>query len=275
MDLDVDLTDRVPITRYINLLSNVEHTAESLNSGIPSWIPRWDLCLTRAGYSFAPADSAYPVLTTRQGLVSQPTVLLNSSLKAKAAIFDSVIYASDTFNISTTTPRTLLNTWRALENFRHKTPYPPRHMLSVFISALTTGTREGDFSNWLRSEIAYYTMLYKGSQYPQDLKAPSSLYVNHDATINLLHNTIKGVSPTSLSNSPYLSILTSLVHTQPQNHTHATRLHRPRAGYCTGGRRVWHRLWMHNALYLTPSRPTQPVPISRSGVYTRAAALDV
>ena len=106
-----------------------------------------------------------------------------------------MLYASDALEGSTTTLDTVSAIWRALQNIRHKSPYPRSSRLSVFIGVLTASTREGEFKDWVLSEVAYQKMLSRESQYAEDIaELPSELaQQNNNALITLLHNTITGV----------------------------------------------------------------------------------
>jgi len=177
-------------TGYIGLLSDVEHDAKSLQSGIPSWVPRWDLPLTRTGYAFAPADSGYAALTARDDTAAPPTVTEDNALEVKGVIIDTVLYASEALDLSTTTTETIIEIWRALSSLVTKSPYPEASRLSVFIGVLTACTREGDVMDWLRSNAVYYRTIYEKHDNRDDLEPPS--WLAEDGSISLFHNTVKG-----------------------------------------------------------------------------------
>jgi hypothetical protein len=177
-------------TGNIGLLSVVAHNKQSLASGIPSWVPRWDLPLSRAGYAFAPADSGYPKLTSRHGHVSEPTVTNTTALKMRGVVIDSVLYLSDALKGSSTTIDTICEIWKAVWSLSSTSPYPRKNQLNLFIGALTAGTREGDLIDWLRSEAAYYQTIYEKIGSPDDIEAPSWLAQN--GAMELFHNTVKG-----------------------------------------------------------------------------------
>jgi hypothetical protein len=178
------------LTGNIGLLSVVEHDEQSLISGIPSWVPRWDLPLSRAGYAFAPADAGYPELTSRAGNVSRPTVTGDGALRLDGVLFDSVFYTSKTLNGASTTIDTICEIWTTMESFASVSPYPRRNQLSLFISILTAGTREGDLLTWLRSEAAYYQAVHEGTGGSRDFEVPSQLA--EVGVLALFHNTVKG-----------------------------------------------------------------------------------
>jgi hypothetical protein len=177
-------------TGYIGLLSNVEHNEQSLSSGIPTWVPRWDLPLTRSGYAFAPADSDYPALTSRAGTISEPTVMDGTTLEARGVIVDTVLYASETLDSSTTTPDTLSSIWKAIERIAPALPYPSMNRLVVFMSILTAGTREGEIQDWLRSMAACYLKIFEDSGSPADLEPPS--WLGEAGSMDLFLDTLKG-----------------------------------------------------------------------------------
>jgi hypothetical protein len=177
-------------TRYTGLLSNVEHDEQSLQSGIPSWVPRWDLSVTRTGYAFAPADSGYLPLTSRNGTVSEPTVISETILSSKGAIIDTVLYASGALDSETTTTDTVSDIWQAIEDAAPGWPYPSVYRLQVFLGILTAGTREGDVVDWLRSMAAFYQVIFESNGSPTNIERPSQLAKL--GSIDLFLNTVKG-----------------------------------------------------------------------------------
>lgn len=177
-------------TRYLGLLNSVEHDDQSLLSGIPSWVPRWDLRLTRSGYAFAPADSNYAALTSRAGTVSEPTVTDDATLKVNGVIFDTVLYASDTLDSSTTTTDTISRIWKAMDYIASTSPYPSTYRILVFMVILTAGTREGELMDWLRTMTAYYLKIFEDSGSPSGLEPQS--WLADIGSIDLFHDTAKG-----------------------------------------------------------------------------------
>jgi hypothetical protein len=177
-------------TAYVGLLSDVEHDAQSLESGIPSWVPRWDICLTRTGYAFAPADSGYPALTSRNGHISAPTVIDNVTLRTSGVVIDAILYASEPLSIDTTTISIIADIWKSVENAAHDSPYSGPNPLSVFMNILTAGTREGDLRTWQQSEAAYYRTIREKNGGLDDNELP--LWLAHAGSNVLVHNTVKG-----------------------------------------------------------------------------------
>lgn len=177
-------------TRYIGLLSDVEHNERSLESGIPSWVPQWDLLLFRTGYAFAPADSGYTGLTSRSGTAPLPTVSPKNMLHVQGVVMDTILYASNVFDFSTTTIDTICEVWRTVENLCADSPYPTSSRLIVFVAVLTAGTREGEVWEWLRSDAAYYCTLHERSSHPESLEPPS--WLAREGVLDVFHNTVKG-----------------------------------------------------------------------------------
>ncbi|KAH6373965.1 hypothetical protein HBI34_071220 [Parastagonospora nodorum] len=177
-------------TRYIGLLSNVEHDELSLHSGIPSWVPRWDMSVTRTGYAFAPADSGYLPLTSRDGSFSEPTVDNESILSSEGVIIDTILHASQVLDSSSTTVDTISKIWQTFDNTANGWSYPSENRLGVFIGILTAGTREGDALEWLRSMAAFYQIIYEQSGSPAGIEAPS--WLAEASSIDLFLNTVKG-----------------------------------------------------------------------------------
>jgi hypothetical protein len=191
-------------TAYIGLLSNVEHDEQSLESGIPSWVPRWDICLTRTGYAFAPADSGYPALTSRTGSISTPMVTGDATLKTNGAIIDTVLYASKLLDFDTTTTDMITDIWKSVENLVPDSPYPKHHRLSVFMTVLTAGTRDGDLKNWQRSESAFYQTICEKNGSSNDLKLPVWLA---QAGSNVLFRGYIGLAPATAQKGDFCGII--------------------------------------------------------------------
>lgn len=177
--------------KYVGLLSDVEHDehTHSLDSGIPSWVPRWDLPLTRTGYAFAPADSGYHALTSRDSFIPEPVVTEDTALRVKGVVVDTVLYASEPLDSSTTTADIISNIWSVIEGMSDS-PYPLANRLSVVMTVLTAGTREGDLREWLKSEAAYYHAVLSKGRTLEDHELPN--WLSKPGTIDLFSNTVKG-----------------------------------------------------------------------------------
>jgi hypothetical protein len=177
-------------TESMSLLNNVEHNEESLHAGIPSWVPRWDLPLTLPGFSFAPAESGYKPLTSRNDTVEVPTVTNPDTLHTRGVVFDSVIYASDVLKNTSTTPNTISDIWNAVLARKEASPYTERYFLYAFLGVLTACTREGDLHEWLASEATYYKELFEKSGLPAAIFPPFE-YAGQAST-QAVHHTIQG-----------------------------------------------------------------------------------
>jgi hypothetical protein len=198
----------------LGLLCNVEHTEESLTSGIPSWVPRWDLPLARSGYAFAPADSGFRPLTSRDGTVIQPTISGGTVLKVRGTIIDTVLYASQALDSSTTTLDVISEIWRSIEDFNEVSPYPMTHRLALFIGVLTSGKSEGGLQSWWENEVVYYEEIYGRSRMLSTPKSPE--WGAAGESVNLFHNTVKGVSDSDciMHMSQNTDFIPYLVHAQ-------------------------------------------------------------
>jgi hypothetical protein len=182
-------SEYIRTTEYIGLLSSVEHNEQSLLSVIPTWVPRWDLRLTRSGYGFAPADSNYSPLTSRAGTLSVPTVTDDTTLKSSGVIIDTVLYASDALDRGTTSADTISQIWKEMERLAPSSPYSGMNQLVVFLSILTAGTREGDPHDWLQSMTAYYLKIFQDIGSPADLGPPE--WLGNAGPMELFHDTLK------------------------------------------------------------------------------------
>ncbi|KAF2823986.1 HET-domain-containing protein [Ophiobolus disseminans] len=140
-----------------------------------------------------------------------PTVTDDTALKVKGVIVDTVLYASEALDFSTTTIATVVEIWKAMEALVSDSPYPTLNRLSVFIGVLTAGTREGDVMDWLKSDAAYYRTIYENHGSPDHLAPPS--WLAEDGSNILFHNTVKGYTHNrkiTLSERGYMGLAPSL-----------------------------------------------------------------
>ncbi|KAH8724792.1 heterokaryon incompatibility protein-domain-containing protein [Phaeosphaeriaceae sp. PMI808] len=177
----------------IGLLSGVEHNERSLESEIPSWVPRWDIPLTKNGFAFAPPDSGYQALTSRNKLASKPKVTDEISLKVKGVVIDQVLYASETLDSSTTTTDTISEMWQTIRRLTQESPYPKLHQLRVLLCVLTADTRDGDMMDWLQSFAMFYRTIYEKSGSPDNTEFPGWLsYLAQLGSLDLFSNCMNG-----------------------------------------------------------------------------------
>lgn len=73
------------------LLQYVEHTEDTLNNGIPSWVPLWDLYLCE----FAIADTTWPILQPKEvGSIPVMKVHSDTEIQVRGVIFDKIMITS-------------------------------------------------------------------------------------------------------------------------------------------------------------------------------------
>ncbi|KAH7074757.1 heterokaryon incompatibility protein-domain-containing protein [Paraphoma chrysanthemicola] len=117
-------------------------------------------------------------------------VIADGALKLEGVLTDQIIFASNVFDDSTTTPKLVFELWEVIASITTASPYPDKNRLSVFIGTLTAGTREGDVLEWLRSEAAYYQFIYEMGGCPKSLDPPS--WLAQGGTIELYHHAVRG-----------------------------------------------------------------------------------
>jgi hypothetical protein len=77
-------------TQDLRLLSAIEHQNDTLESDVPSWVPRWDVTLSTNYYGlFSPgfdASKGFPV--------TMPELSTNDELRITGVVFDTIIWRS-------------------------------------------------------------------------------------------------------------------------------------------------------------------------------------
>jgi hypothetical protein len=77
-------------TQDLGLLSAIEHDEDSLQSSIPTWVPRWDVTLSSNYYGLF--SSGFD--TSKNLPVTLPDLITEGELKLTGVIFDTVIWRS-------------------------------------------------------------------------------------------------------------------------------------------------------------------------------------
>ncbi|OAL02378.1 hypothetical protein IQ06DRAFT_217343 [Phaeosphaeriaceae sp. SRC1lsM3a] len=125
----------------------------------------------------------------QQFAVEYPVVTEDTALRVKGVVVDTVLYASEPLDSSTTTADIISNIWSVIEGMSDS-PYPLANRLSVVMTVLTAGTREGDLREWLKSEAAYYHAVLSKGRTLEDHELPN--WLSKPGTIDLFSNTVKG-----------------------------------------------------------------------------------
>lgn len=149
-------------SKTTELLDYVSHHQESLTSGIPSWVPRWDF----STWSLQGTYSVATGMQSRSLSTSEPVITEAGLLKVRGVVLDAIHYASDIFTWDTTTLGKIKDLWDALSSFEIETPYTLHansYMLDAFLDALAAGGFNGELTQWnkAREQFAYKAGLRK------------------------------------------------------------------------------------------------------------------
>ncbi|KAJ4989387.1 heterokaryon incompatibility protein [Stagonosporopsis vannaccii] len=119
------------------ILDYIVHSAQSLQSGIPTWVPFWDY-----EENGPLRGEGFATLTSRTGSTHAPTLVRTDLLTVRAVILGSVLYTSSTLEGANITFETLANIWTAVQSriqlSHHKSDFP-RTFLSTFIQCGQSG----------------------------------------------------------------------------------------------------------------------------------------
>jgi hypothetical protein len=136
------------------LLDYVSHNKASLSSGIPSWVPRWDITTWSLGQS----STAASALTSRKSSTVEPKIIENGSfgLRIRGVIIDTVRFVSDVFDWENTTAESIRRIWDRVSAERTSCPYivstsseeTENYQLDAFLDSLSAGTYDGEYSEW-------------------------------------------------------------------------------------------------------------------------------
>jgi len=134
--------------RNVEILDYVSHNKESFTSGIPSWVPRWDV----SAWSLQRTSLEPAGMQSRSLSTFEPVITEGGHLKVRGVLLDKVQYVSDIFDWETTTPETFKGIWDTVVAAEMELPYGlPSYVLNAFLDALSAGSYDGDFSQWRKS----------------------------------------------------------------------------------------------------------------------------
>lgn len=130
------------------ILDEVLHDAQTLGTGVPTWVPCWDYHVSRPE-----SDRSRRVLTGRKSHPVKPTLVGSSILRVSGVLLERIHSATDVFNGPTTTVEQLANLWMKLQSVTSGHPYQAS-LLRAFFSCLTLGNRYGggNFETWAQEQ---------------------------------------------------------------------------------------------------------------------------
>jgi hypothetical protein len=150
-------TQYIQSTGDLELLDYVSHDETSPFS-IPSWIPRWDI----STWSLGQSSIASTVVHSRDGSTPGPLLSEDGSLRVRGVVIDSLYYISDVFEWEMTTAATIKTLWDRINHSPVPCPYQAPSAvdnlrLDAFLASLSSGTYDGEFSEWQRAQEDFAT----------------------------------------------------------------------------------------------------------------------
>lgn len=139
-------------TRTLALLDEIVHTEDSLASGIPSWVPRWDSNIHMKCW-----HNSNPIITA---MSSPPTIhnaLTLDTLKVRAVLIDSVQFQWP-ISREISVLDGLLSLWERLPPLSTSV-YGLHRQLQAFTQTLRFCTFAGSWKEWVAHEAAFMLQL--------------------------------------------------------------------------------------------------------------------
>lgn len=143
--------------RKAELLDYVQQTGESMDTKLPTWVPRWDLSLEGGSRLYLPL---WPMLTDRRSSSYTPS-MAGTGLSVRAVVLDTVVYVSEVLHREHIASDEIAKVWNAISQLEVATPYPPLCRLHAFIVTLCGGISSGDTQAWERSQAAYLLDIHR------------------------------------------------------------------------------------------------------------------
>ncbi|KAL6708378.1 hypothetical protein ACN47E_002641 [Coniothyrium glycines] len=120
-------------THNLTLLDYITHDLASLQTSIPSWVPRWDLGLN----PFLSPNPLPPSIY--QASQSTPSISADGILSVQGVLLDRIIFASDVLCGDTASLAVIRDIWNQIKANTTASPYPAEHLLHAFLDALCMG----------------------------------------------------------------------------------------------------------------------------------------
>jgi hypothetical protein len=130
-------------TNDLGHLIYVLHDEQSLISGVPSWVPRWDI---RTAAIIKEQWRSRKMSRNREAFA--PKLITRDTLEVRGICYDCIAAASDVLRYATTTPLMLVSIWQSFSAPHGGLVYEGDRQVEAFISVLTRGMRAGDAATW-------------------------------------------------------------------------------------------------------------------------------
>lgn len=134
-------------TNSLRLLNYVLHSARTLQSSLPTWVPDWDSGTPIAFEMSFGREKRRADLTSRNGKTYAPEVIEGKVLKVRGVVVDTVRFTSDVLDQCVVTPKSLFELYQAVESSALANPYG-YHYTMAFVKALCRCRYEGDWETW-------------------------------------------------------------------------------------------------------------------------------
>lgn len=150
-------------TNDLDHLRYVYHNEQSLISGVPSWVPRWDI---NTANTFI--ESWRSRKTSRSCEAFAPKLITRDILEVRGICYDCIAAASDVLQYTTTTPSMLVSIWNSLSASHGGLVYEGDRQAEAFIWVLTRGGTTGDAATWDQEKKecigAFYSVIEADSE---------------------------------------------------------------------------------------------------------------
>jgi hypothetical protein len=180
-------SEYIRASKSTELLDFVSHDHESLISGIPSWVPRWDI----PTWSLSQASAASSELQARDLSIPEPFLTDNEHLKVQGVIVDTILYASDLFDWDTTTHETFTQIWDTVNAAKIESPYPKSYTLEALLEALSAGTYRGEWSQWRHARDRFALEAGLCEDHKDDDNQPEMTIAGAEDEINIYFDLIR------------------------------------------------------------------------------------
>lgn len=146
-------------SKDLDILHFVQNDDHTLESGFPSWIPRWDL---RLYSSYTGSLHNYNKSSRRiMSRVTSPTTTISvdqATLGLRAMMLDTVTFTGRAFDKNSTTPDDIASLWEYTSTLGTSFPYSCS-ALRAFVEIFRCGVYRGRLTEWKALESAYTRLL--------------------------------------------------------------------------------------------------------------------
>lgn len=165
-----------------SILHYVQHNEHTINDSATSWIPSWNISVYHTNLSY---PSTWRLIKSPSTSQLSPVITTEGNLQVRAAIVDTVRYASDKLDWVKTSMSEVISIWTAISNMSAANSYTYTSPLEVFARVLTADRVWS--AGGTRNTSAYMLRLHEGTTpggfgdiTPRDLEVLKSNAENGD-----------------------------------------------------------------------------------------------